>query len=73
MKVFMETTQTQALVEPQERPLNAKILETYWDKSHIEYYHFYQQYEDYFKTSGATGINYTPFAVSFFCSSISFR
>ena len=40
MKMFMETTQTQALAEPQERPVKAKIPETYFGKSYIDCYHF---------------------------------
>ena len=39
----------------------------------MECYYFCQQYEDYFKTFGPTEMNYTPFATSFFCSSISPR
>ena len=75
MKVFMETTQAQAqaLAEPRERPLKARTPETYWGKSHMECYHFCQQCEDHFETSGATGMNRTPFAASFFCGSISLR
>ena len=75
MKVFMETTQAQAqaLAEPQEQPLKARTLETYWGKSHIECYHFCQQCEDHFKISGATRMNCTSFAASFFRSSISIR
>ena len=44
MKVFIETTQAQvqALAEPQKRPFKAQTPKTYYDKSHIEYYHFYQ-------------------------------
>ena len=75
MKVFMETTQAQAqaLAEPREHSLKAKTPETYWGKFHIECYHFCQQCENHFKTSGATGINYIPFAASFFRGSISLR
>ena len=75
MKVFMETTQAQAqaLAEPRERPLKARTPETYWGKSHMECYHFCQQCEDHFETSGATGMNHTPFAASFLCGSISLR
>ena len=40
MKVFMETTRAQALAEPQERALKARIPETYSGKSHIDCYHF---------------------------------
>ena len=42
MKVFIETTQAQALAEPRERSLKARSLETYWGKSHMECYHFCQ-------------------------------
>ena len=42
MKVFMETTQVQALAERRERPLKARTPETYWGKSHMECYHFCQ-------------------------------
>ena len=75
MKVFMETTQAQAqaLAEPRERPLKARTPETYWGKSHMECYHFCQQCEDHFETSGATGMNCTPFAASFLRGSISLR
>ena len=37
----------------------------------MDCYHFYKQYEDYFKTSVAIRINYTPFAVLFFHDIIS--
>ena len=73
MKVFMETTQAQALAEPQECPLKARILETYWGKSHMKCYHFCQQCEDYFETSGTIETNRIPFAASFFRGSISLR
>ena len=42
IKVFMETTQAKTLKEPQERPLKARILETYKSKFDIECYNFYQ-------------------------------
>ena len=75
MKVFMETTQAQAqvLAELQEQPLKAWTPETYWGKSHMECYHFCQQYEDHFETFGTTWMNCTPFAASFFRGSISIR
>ena len=73
MKVFMGTTQTQALAEPWECPLKARTPETYWGKSHMECNYFCQQCEDHFETSGATGMNRTPFAASFLCGSISLR
>ena len=75
IKVFMETTQTQAqaLAEPQERSLKARSLKTYLGKSHIDCYQFYQQCENYFKTSGAIEMNCTLFTASFFRDTISFR
>ena len=75
MKVFMETTQAQAqaLAEPQERPLKARTPETYSGKSHIDCYHFCQQCEDYFETSGATGMNHTTFATTFLRGTVSLR
>ena len=75
MKVFMETTQAQAqaLAEPRERPLKARTPETYSGKSHMDCYHFCQQCEDYFETSGATGMNRTPFAATFLRGAISLR
>ena len=73
LKMFIETIQAQALAEPQERPLKARTPETYWGKSHMECYHFCQQCEDHFETSGATGMNRTPFAASFLRGSISLR
>ena len=60
-------------LEPQERPLKAKTSETYSKKSHIDCYHFCQQCEDYFETSGATKINRISFATIFFRGSISLR
>ena len=74
MKVFMETTQAQAqATEPRERPLKARTPETYSGKSHMDCYHFCQQCEDYFETSGATGMNRTPFAATFLRGAISLR
>ena len=69
----METTPAQALAEPQERPLKAETSETYWIKSHMECYHFCQQCEDNFETSGATGMNRIPFIALFLCSYINFK
>ena len=39
----------------------------------MDCYHFCQQFEDYFKTSGDIGMNCTPFAATFLCGSISLR
>ena len=75
MKVFIETTQAQAqaLAEPQKRLYKIRTPETYWSKFYMEYYHFFQQCEDYFEIFGATGINYTQFITSFVRGSISLR
>ena len=73
MKVFMETTKARDQLERRERPLKARTLETYSEKSYIDCYHFCQQCEDYFKISGATKMNRTPFAATFFRGSISLR
>ena len=73
MKVFMETTQARDQLKPRERPLKARTPKTYSGKSHIDCYHFCQQCEDYFETSGTTRMNHTPFAAIFFHGSISLR
>ena len=75
MKIFIELTQVwdQEQAEPQEQPLKARFPETYLEKSHIDCYYFCQQYEDHFKISGITGMNYTPFAASFLYDTISLR
>ena len=73
IKVFMETVQAQAQAEPRERPLKARSPETYSGKSYMDCYHFCQQCEDHFETSGATGMNCTPFAASFLCGITSLR
>ena len=69
----METTQAQARAEPRKRLLKARTPEIYWGKSHMDCYHFCQQYEDHFEISGATGMNRTPFAATFFYGPISLR
>ena len=73
MKVFMETTQARDQLEPREHPLKAKTPETYSGKSHMDCYHFCQQCEDYFKTSGATGMNCIPFTATFLRDAINLR
>ena len=75
MKAFVESTQVWdwEQVEPQEQLLKARSLETYLEKSYIDCYHFCQQCENYFKTLGATKMNYTPFVASFFYSTISLK
>ena len=73
IKVFIEMTQVQALAELQERLVKTKTPETYSGKSHRNCYHFCQQWEDYFKTSDTTGMNYTPFAAIFSYSIVSLK
>ena len=53
-----------------ERFFKAKIPEVYYNKLHMDCYHFCQQYKDYFETAGATGSNRTPFAAFFLCENI---
>ena len=73
MKIFLETTQARNQLEPEECLFKARIPETYSEKSHIDCYHFCQQYEDYFETSGATEMNRTFFVAIFLCDPISLR
>ena len=75
MKVFMKTTQAQAqaLAKPWKRPLKARTPNTYFVKSHMDCYHFCQQCENYFKTSGAIEMNYTPFATTFLHGTVGLR
>ena len=75
IKVFMKTMQTQAqvLAELRKRSLKARTTKTYWGKSHMDCYHFCQQYKAYFEISGTTGANCTPFAASFLRGSFSLR
>ena len=44
--------------EPFKKPLKTRLSNIYYNKFHIEYYNFYQQYEDYFATIGAKSLNY---------------
>ncbi len=53
--------------------LKAKTPGVYRGWSHIEYYNFCQQCEDYFATYGATEPNQIPFAASFLRDRINFR
>ena len=75
MKVFIEITQARdrRQLEPQERLLKARTLETYSGKSHMGCYNFCQQFNDHFETSDATRMNCIFFAATFLRSSISLR
>ena len=65
--------QAQALPELLKHSLKARTPKTYFGKSHIDCYHFCQQYKDYFKTSNTIGMNHILFAAAFFCGSIRLR
>ena len=75
MKVFIEMTQAQvqALAKPQKHPFKARAPKIYSGKSHMNCYNFCQQCEDYFETSGVTGINCISFAATFLRSPISLK
>ena len=53
--------------------LKAYSPDIYRGKSHMDYYNFCQQCEDYFTTSGAMGPTRIPFATSFSRDRITFR
>ena len=79
MKVCMDSILQAQVVRPtepashREDQLKARLPDLYYGKSHIECYHFCQQYEDHFDTADATGSNQTHFTVSFLRNRISFR
>ena len=73
LKIFSETKGQEPKAEvPRKRSLKAKVPNIYFKKSHMDYYHFCQQYENHFETAGATRSNRTPFATSFFYRKINF-
>ena len=47
------------------RPLKARFLEIYWDKTHLKCYNFFQQCKDHFTIAAARGPNRVPFASIF--------
>lgn len=55
-----------------ERLLKARLPDLYYGKSHMECYHFWQQWEDHFNIASATCLNRRPFASSFLWGRISF-
>ena len=55
------------------KKLKSRSPDVYYGKSHMDYYNFCQQCEDYFATAGATGPTQIPFATSFLWERISFR
>ena len=72
MKAYLETNQGPRQPECKQN-LKAKVPKVYYDRSHMDCYHFCQQCEDHFETVGATGFNRTPFAASFLRENISVR
>ena len=75
MRMLMKTIQAwnQEQLEPRKCLLKARTLKTYFEKSHMDCYHFYQQCENYFKTSGAIEMNRIFFAATFLYGSISLK
>ena len=72
MKAYLESNQgPKQPLEEREQLLKAKVSDVYYGKSHIDFYHFCQQCEDYFETSWATGTNRTLFAAFFLPGNIS--
>ena len=57
---------------PREK-LKARFPDVYYEKSHMDYYNFCQQCEDYFATARAMGPTQILFAMSFLWDQISFR
>ena len=73
VKIFSETKGQELKAKvPRKRPLKAKIPNIYFEKLHMDFYHFCQQCEDHFKKVDATGSNRTPFVALFFCGKINF-
>ena len=73
LKIFLETKGQEPKAKvSRKQPLKAKVPDIYFRKTHMDYYHFFQQYKDYFETAGAIGSNCTPFTVSFLCGKINF-
>ena len=73
LKIFLEIKGQEPKAEfPCEQPLKAKIPDVYFEKLHIDCYHFCQQYKNYFETADATGSYRTPFLTLFLCGKINF-
>ena len=72
MKAYLESNQGPSQpLEERKQPFKDKVPDLYYGKLYMDYYHFYQQCEDHFKTSWVTGTNQTLFVASFFCGNIS--
>ena len=73
-KILRTVFEAQALSNgAREKPLKARSPDVYRDKSYMECYNFYQQYEDYFATTRAKSPNRIFFTVSFLRDCINFR
>ena len=74
IKAYLETNQ-ELRQPPEERKqtFKAKVPEVYYGKSHMDCYHFCQQYENHFEIAGATGFNRTLFTPFFLRGNISMR
>ena len=72
IKTYLESNQ-ESRQSPKERKqsFKVKIPEVYYNKLHMDCYHFCQQCKNHFKTVGATGFNRTLFSASFFHGNIS--
>ena len=74
MRAYLKLNQgpRQPLAE-RKQSFKAKVPELYYDKLHMDYYHFYQQCKDYFETAWVGETNRTLFAAFFLCKNISVR
>ena len=55
---------------PWKQPLKARFPDLYYGNSHMDYYCFSQQYEDYFEIARASRLNRVSFATSFLCGAV---
>ena len=71
MKAYLKSNQGPSqLSKEHKRLFKSKVPDVYYDKSYMDYYHFYQQCKDHFEISRATKTNRTSFATSFLCGNI---
>ena len=73
MNLFLQAQASCSEPGPQKSLLKARFSNLYYGKSYMECYHFCQQYEDYFATATATGLNKILIAAYFFYGRVSFR
>ena len=65
LKFYSLATVVSAFNRTDERPLKARVLDVYRDKSHMKCYNFCSQFKDYFATTGATSQNRVLFTTIF--------